>query len=833
MAQIAIGAAISFAIGLASSFAISLLTPAQRIEGQRLNDLSAPKSNWGTQINWCWGTVRVTGNVIWAADIIETVSTKGGGKGLGPKISQTTYSYFGTYAVLLCRGPIFGIKRLWLNSRLVVNLGEDADDATVTNSLKFLSDYVRVYLGTETQMPDPAIQGIEGVENTPAYRGRAYLVFNSLPLEDYANQLPIVSAEVVTVGTIVSSRIRPQKVALSSILTELCLKAQLLPDELDMTEVDTLVTGFWINSVTEAREHLGVLQKSYFFDVIDSGRVLRFIRQRRPGVVQSIPIGKLAGYEGGTRPERFQEKRAQEVELPKRIILTSIDPNVEYREGIQMSPEKAGAWSRNDESLTVAVVFSASEAKTVADKLLFLAWIRRRSFTFTLAFQHGRLEPGDLVTVPFYGADTQVMIAKLTLGANLLVQVEAVSYEEHIFDHTATVLQPYTQSWKAVRNTPYALLKRPIFEFDALTSEDGGTVHRLGLDYTVNLIAGTVTILNGLINNNDVVRANYYAEESGIAGVVSVPGATDLRILDIPKIRAADSDYGVYVFATGGQYWRNATLYGIRNISVTGVFIEQSPEDSVPILTKSTIGVCSNVLGSANAFVTDLKNVLTVELNSGQLESITEMELFQDVNLALVGDEIVRFKEALLVAPKTYELRHLVRGVKGTEWAIATHVINEPFYLLSGYWTQVKGTLNDFKTPLRFKAVTKGQSLDEATVVEKTPVPNRIRPWAPANAVATRNGAGDAVITWTRRDRNGGELPLFATIPQSEASEQYEIDFMSGAVVKRTVLVTTPTTTYTAAMQSADLGAVSSAITVRIYQLSELVGRGYPLEATV
>jgi hypothetical protein len=45
--------------------------------------------------------------------------------------------------------------------------------------------------------------------------------------------------------------------------------------------------------------------------------------------------------------------------------------------------------------------------------------------------------------------------------------------------------------------------------------------------------------------------------------------------------------------------------------------------------------------------------------------------------------------------------------------------------------------------------------------------------------------------------------------------------------------VSAPEQLYTAAQQVSDLGAVSSAITIRIYQISALVGRGQVAEAVV
>src|SRR5690606_10671722 len=51
--------------------------------------------------------------------------------------------------------------------------------------------------GGEDQLPDPLIEAKEGAGEAPAYRGLCYLVFERLPLEQFGNRLPQISAEVV------------------------------------------------------------------------------------------------------------------------------------------------------------------------------------------------------------------------------------------------------------------------------------------------------------------------------------------------------------------------------------------------------------------------------------------------------------------------------------------------------------------------------------------------------------------------------------------------------------------------------------------------------------
>ncbi|MBY0408383.1 MAG: hypothetical protein K2Q01_11895, partial [Rickettsiales bacterium] len=71
-------------------------------------------------------------------------------------------------------------------------------------------------------------------------------------------------------------------------------------------------------------------------------------------------------------------------------------------------------------------------------------------------------------------------------------------------------------------------------------------------------------------------------------------------------------------------------------------------------------------------------------------------------------------------------------------------------------------------------------------------------------------------------------------VPLHEVAEAYEVDVMDGSAVKRTLTgLSVPQASYTAAMQVVDFGAVQSSVSVRVYQVSGYVGRGYAGVAVV
>lgn len=174
-----------------------------KLQGPRLSDLSVQTSTYGSPIPRIYGTVPIVGNVFWLEgnQLLEVVAQEeqGGGKGGGGGATVETFTYFATFALGLCAGPIAGVRRIWIGNSLFYDAGS-SDPETVIASR---SDAFILYHGTDTQQPDPRIQADRGAANVPAYRGHAYIVFNDLPLADYGNSLlgAQIKVEVIKTAT--------------------------------------------------------------------------------------------------------------------------------------------------------------------------------------------------------------------------------------------------------------------------------------------------------------------------------------------------------------------------------------------------------------------------------------------------------------------------------------------------------------------------------------------------------------------------------------------------------------------------------------------------------
>ncbi len=150
--------------------------------GMRLNDLSVQTATYGKFIPQLFGKMKLRGNIIWSTPLQEVAHVevhKNGPKGAHNKHVRTEYEYSVSIAIALCKGEINSVNRIWIDHLLI--------DPNNYN--------IRIYNGTDKQMPDPLIVKHMGGA-TPAFRDLAYVVFEDLQLGEFGNRIPAFSFEV-------------------------------------------------------------------------------------------------------------------------------------------------------------------------------------------------------------------------------------------------------------------------------------------------------------------------------------------------------------------------------------------------------------------------------------------------------------------------------------------------------------------------------------------------------------------------------------------------------------------------------------------------------------
>ncbi len=301
---------------------------------------------------------------------------------------------------------------------------------------------------------------------------------------------------------------------------------------------------------------------------------------------------------------------------------------------------------------------------------------------------------------------------------------------------------------------------------------------------------------------------------------------TFVELLDIPMLRNADNSLGIYVAVSGEENWTAGDLYH----STDGVTYSVDAS-----FTQSTvIGATEDALDTwTGGTVFDEMSSVTVDVGAGELESVTQAEILNSVeaNAAVIGSELVQFREATLLSPGVYKLTGFLRGRRGTEWAMSGHAAGERFVLLATNGMRFLALdTSDFGRMRYYKGVSAGQRLSVAGVDSITPSGINLKPLSPVNVRVDRTGL-NPVVTWSRRTRFSTRVGgPSESIPLGEATEAYEVDVFSDNSFT-TVIDTIETTSASATITAGS--PLHETLYLRIYQMSEAVGRGYAAQVTL
>ena len=310
---------------------------------------------------------------------------------------------------------------------------------------------------------------------------------------------------------------------------------------------------------------------------------------------------------------------------------------------------------------------------------------------------------------------------------------------------------------------------------------------------------------------------------------VTAPGETVFLPLDVALLRDDDNSHGYYVAAKGAKDpWPGGQVQS----SIDGVAFTKVAE----ITERAVFGVCTTTLGGFSGIGWDERSTVTVNVGAGELSSSTRAAMYVDgtINAMAIGAEVIRFRTASLVSPGVYTLSGLIRGAKGTEWAIGTHGASEPCTLLRAQGLRRVSQQSSESGQLRY---LRGGSLGVALGSSVTTFTNTnvsIRPLSPVDLRAARQANGDVLVTWKRRTRLSTSLTGAAgiTAPLDETVEQYVARVYADAAYSdlvHEVTTTTPSGVYPLATLLADSARYLDAIFyVEVRQVSALGVEGYP-----
>jgi len=309
-------------------------------------------------------------------------------------------------------------------------------------------------------------------------------------------------------------------------------------------------------------------------------------------------------------------------------------------------------------------------------------------------------------------------------------------------------------------------------------------------------------------------------------------GRPVVAILDLPPLTETEPVPLQYL-AAAADPWR-----GPYTVWRGGEGVGDEPVAS--LARPSIMGRTLSPLAGGGPWLWDRGAGVTVELVTGALAGQPEAAVLGGVNGCAIqhgdgGWEVMQFRDALLVSERTYVLRHLLRGQRGTEHLTGPVPAGAVIVMLGGPLVSLGSGLDLVGRPFRYRV---GSSVllaaDPAVVeVEATAGLTALMPFAPVHARVRREAAGIR-LAWTRRSRLGGDGWDLADIGLGEAAERYRLTIRdAGGAPVRAVETMAPGHVYAAAEEIADFGAPQPAIRISVRQVSAVAGPGHALDAVL
>lgn len=363
-------------------------------------------------------------------------------------------------------------------------------------------------------------------------------------------------------------------------------------------------------------------------------------------------------------------------------------------------------------------------------------------------------------------------------------------------------------------------------EFSYITPTDVVTVSSEGAIFRVRV--GEITAQEGTVayQATQDVQSAYTSDVEGMPPPapdvgIDLPISPTLAIyLNLPALRDQDDQVGLYIAATGvAGPWPGALIEVSRDGGGTWQSLQTMQQ-------ASTIGQLLTDLPLWNPDVPQEDVTIDVVLTSGELESVTEAQWYNQQNGAAIGNEIIQYRTATLIGPKTYRLSGLIRGRKNT--GVVEHDAGENFCLLSDlYFAPLQRS--DVGRTLMFRAVSLGTANSDGIVQTFTFTRAlSATEWPVTNVYAARSGSGDLSFRWSPRARLGNALTPY----QSTYFNGYVLTFTSGGTSK-SYTTSDVSFAYTSAMQTADFGSTPVTMAYTIAATNTITGAGDTRGGTV
>ncbi|RBI87758.1 hypothetical protein DRV85_01800 [Rhodosalinus halophilus] len=294
--------------------------------------------------------------------------------------------------------------------------------------------------------------------------------------------------------------------------------------------------------------------------------------------------------------------------------------------------------------------------------------------------------------------------------------------------------------------------------------------------------------------------------------------------LDLPLMRGDEAPHAPHLAVTATPWPGRVALYEAAE--------DEGYALSALIEARAAIGVTESPLAAATSGRIDRGPALRVRMISGALAATDDAGLLAGKNLIAVGDgsaggwELLQFRDAQLVAPRSWLISHRLRGQAGSDgimpaqWPAGSWVV-----VMDGVPRQIalSPALRDVARHWRIGPA--GRPYDDPSYQHRVLAfaGEGLRPYRPCH-LRLAEADGGLHARWIRRTRIDGDGWEAPEVPLGEEAERYLVRVTASGAVLREAQTEAPEWIYPADQRAADAGAGPRRIEVA--QISARYGPG-------
>lgn len=502
-------------------------------------------------------------------------------------------------------------------------------------------------------------------------------------------------------------------VAVGTIVKTLLNRVGIYKDQINVSDVEALsITGYTIPAIKSLRSAFGELASVVKFDLFESDGAISYLSRGDTSVLtlahEDLEIIDTKGWVSELQEPDFQGAR--------KINLSYRDVDRDYTINVQsIHLPKYDRTDFDEEaaiSVTSPVVLTATEAKVLAEILLYSKIVYTSTYDITTSLKNIKIDPGDVITVE--RDDTNSFLARVretSMGANKNIDIKLTKEDPTIYNDTVTLFGSTGRFTKSIIGAYQTLTDIAWLNIPFFSTEQG---EQFDEDY--KFFATLIPWFEG--------------------------GTPPFAMMQFtPEDPARQYSFeGPTTFPT----WGTATT----NLTDTNASFSTDYTSSIVVSIRNTGAVTPTSAASEDAA---LQNA--------------------NINLMYISGELVQFVNATDNMDGTYTLDTFNRGKFGTDNYTAGHVVGERIIFLSNQIGTFDNSshmiLNGHTDPGAINPDSHPQDALHRVVLagdsdnpfqepfRKGVYPYNLFPWPVAALEIIYDGGGDADASWEYRDRWG------------------------------------------------------------------------------